>query len=65
MDDRSQIPKQQPTVDTAAEAGWINSEFDSFIHKGTVGSAVLTETGDISEFCFSISLHPPTQSSVS
>ncbi|PMD46971.1 hypothetical protein L207DRAFT_522437 [Hyaloscypha variabilis F] len=48
VDDRSQIPKQQPTVDTAAEARWINSEFGSFIQKGTVGSAVLTETGDIS-----------------
>jgi hypothetical protein len=52
-------------VDIAAEAGWINSEFDSFIQKGTVGSAVLTETGDISEFCFSISLKTPTQNSVS
>jgi hypothetical protein len=40
-------------VDTAAESGWINGEFDSFIQKGTMGSAVLTETGDISEFSIS------------
>lgn len=46
--DPDQLLEQKAIVNTAAESGWINSESATFIQKGTTGSAVLSEKGNIS-----------------
>ncbi|KIW18434.1 hypothetical protein PV08_02722 [Exophiala spinifera] len=48
VENRSQILEQTAIVSTAAESGWINSEFATNIIKGNAGSAVLMEKGNIS-----------------
>ncbi|KAE8453913.1 hypothetical protein EG329_007689 [Mollisiaceae sp. DMI_Dod_QoI] len=47
VQDRNQVLKHESIVKLGTESGSINAEFDNFINKRTVGSAVFTETGNI------------------
>ena len=50
LQDWSQLCSHKTLVKTAEDSGWISSESVDFIEKGTVGSAVLTRTGNTSRF---------------